>query len=102
MPLGEFPLRYLGVPLTSKKPNYAQCKPILDSIAARFHHWANFCLSYGGRVTLIKSVVSGMQAFWGKIFILPKKSSSGQVKVILQTKLPYLGRYYAFQGEVMD
>ncbi|XP_056686040.1 uncharacterized protein [Spinacia oleracea] len=67
------PFRYLGVPLSSKKLSYPQCKPLEDKILARTKVWSAKFLSYAGRLLLIKTIVFGMQTFWCQIFILPKR-----------------------------
>lgn len=72
IPLGELPFRYLVVPLSSKKLTYGTCKPLLDKIIHRLHHWAAKSLSYDGRLCLIHSVLSSLCTFWAHIFILPK------------------------------
>ena len=72
MPIGTFPFRYLGVPLATKKLTYSQCKPI-DRITARAQGWMTHCLSYAGRLQLIKVILQSMQNYWAQIFPLPKK-----------------------------
>lgn len=73
VPLGTFPFKYLGVPLSYKKLTYLQCRPLIDKILARVKCWTARFLSYAGRVQLIRSVIFGMQTFWAQIFMLPKK-----------------------------
>lgn len=73
IPLGNLPFRYLGVPLSSRKLTYLQCKPLLERIVARVKTWTAKKLSYADRLQLIKSVLFGVQAFWAQIFLLPKK-----------------------------
>lgn len=65
--------RYLGVPLSSKRLSYNQCKPLVDKIMARTKSWTTRFLSYAGRLQLIKTVLMSMQNFWCQLFILPKK-----------------------------
>ncbi|XP_056685422.1 uncharacterized protein [Spinacia oleracea] len=67
------PFGYLGVPLSSKKMSYQQCKPLVDKILARAKVWSTKFLSYAGRLFLIKTILFGMQTFWCQIFILPKR-----------------------------
>lgn len=73
VPKGQFPFRYLGVPLSHKKLTYIQCKPLVDKVTARIQCWSAKSLSYAGRIQLIRSVIFGMQSFWAQIFIMPKK-----------------------------
>lgn len=70
---GCLPFRYLGVPLSSKKLSYQQCKPLVDKILARAKVWSVKYLSYAGRLLVIKTILFGMQTFWCQVFILPKR-----------------------------
>lgn len=71
---GEFPFRYLGVPLSVKKLSYTQCKPIIERVTAGAKSWTVRSLSYAGRLQLIKTVLLSLHAFWCQISILPKKA----------------------------
>lgn len=73
IPYGEFPFKYLGIPLSTKKRSYISCKPLVDKIMARTKTWAAKNLSYAGRVQLIRTILLSMQVFWCQIFLLPKK-----------------------------
>ena len=73
IPTGELPIRYLGVPLTSKKLSLHDCKPLIEKITERIKCWTTRFLSYAGRLQLVKSVLFGMQTYWAQIFLLPKK-----------------------------
>ncbi|XP_060195131.1 uncharacterized protein LOC132624355 [Lycium barbarum] len=70
---GELPIRYLGVPLSTKRISVNQCKPLLDKMLGRISTWTTKYLSYVGRVQLIKSVLFSIQTFWARIFLLPNK-----------------------------
>lgn len=72
MPCGSLPLRYLGVPLCTKKLNLENCEPLLQQIKARLSSWSAKSLSFAGRLLLIKTVISGVSTFWCSSFILPK------------------------------
>lgn len=39
----------------------------------KVRHWSTHFLSFVGRVTLIRSVLRGIQAYWAQTFILLKK-----------------------------
>lgn len=45
---GEFPIRYLGVPLSTKRMSVLQCQPLIDKMLGRINSWPNFCLMLGG------------------------------------------------------
>lgn len=71
-PLGSLPIRYLGLPLMSRKLRIAEYEPLLEKLSTRFRSWAVKCLSFAGRVQLIASVISGTMNFWISTFLLPK------------------------------
>ncbi|XP_056688055.1 uncharacterized protein [Spinacia oleracea] len=70
---GFFPFRYLGVPLTTRKLRYVDCKPLIEKTSARIRSWTTEFLSYAGRLQLVKYVLFGMQLYWCQIFVMPKK-----------------------------
>ncbi|KAL0663062.1 hypothetical protein Bca4012_099899 [Brassica carinata] len=72
MPCGALPMRYLGVPLCTKKVNLQNCEPLLQQIKKRFSSWSAKALSFAGRLLLIKTVIAGVSTFWCSTFILPK------------------------------
>lgn len=61
---GALPVRYLGVPLTSKKMTKSDYQPLLDKITMRFNSWTSRHLSFAGRFLLIKSVIYSTISFW--------------------------------------
>nr|XP_009774720.1 PREDICTED: uncharacterized protein LOC104224729 [Nicotiana sylvestris] len=71
---GEIPLRYLGVPLSSKKITVQQCLPLVERMTARIRCWSTKYLAYSGRAQLIKSVLFEMQTYWAQVFLIPKKA----------------------------
>lgn len=67
IPKGEFPFRYLGVPLSTKKLSYATCKPLIKKIMARTKVRAAKLLSYAGKDSLSrKALVSWEQTCFPK------------------------------------
>ncbi|GJW21869.1 RNA-directed DNA polymerase, eukaryota, reverse transcriptase zinc-binding domain protein [Tanacetum coccineum] len=69
---GKLPVRYLGVPLVSKKLGVKDCKGLIDKVKTRVHDWKNKSLSYAGRAQLIASVLASIQVYWDSVFKLPK------------------------------
>ena len=72
MPCGSLPMRYLGVPLSTKKLSFQNCEPLLQQIKKRFSSWSVKALSFAGRLLLIKTDIAGVSTFWCSTFILPK------------------------------
>ena len=71
--LGELPVRYLGIPLTTRKPSLKDFQPLLDKITTRINSWTAKHLSYAGRLQLIQSVLTSIYSFWSQHFLLPMK-----------------------------
>ncbi|XP_056697358.1 uncharacterized protein [Spinacia oleracea] len=87
-PEGSFPFRYLGVPLSTKKLKYTQCRPLIEKVLARAKVWTVKHLSYAGRLQLVQTILLSLQSFWCQIFILPKKvikEIQGYCRVFLWT-----------------
>nr|GFB81850.1 hypothetical protein [Tanacetum cinerariifolium] len=55
---GTLPVRYLGVPLISKRLYVKDCHVLIDKARKRILDWKNKSLSFAGRLQLIKSVIS--------------------------------------------
>ena len=70
--LGVLPVRYLGVPLITRRLSAKDCMALVDSITARVQHWATKFLSYAGRYQLIQSVIFSIENYWCRHFLLPK------------------------------
>lgn len=69
---GVFPIRYLGLPLHSRRLRKSEYSPLIDSIRKRLQSWKVRLLSYAGRLQLIKAVIYNMVNFWLSAFVLPK------------------------------
>jgi hypothetical protein len=59
---GSFPFTYLGLPLSLTKPNFVSFMPMVGKIQKRLGGIANF-LNYGGKLELVKSVLTSMSIF---------------------------------------
>ncbi|XP_022041433.1 uncharacterized protein LOC110944014 [Helianthus annuus] len=70
---GSLPVRYLGVPLISTRLQYKDCKQLVERMDARISDWKTKCLSFAGRLQLIRSVLSSLHIYWASVFILPKR-----------------------------
>jgi len=68
--LGDFPFRYLGVPLLWS--NVCHYAPLLSKIIGLIQGWSKKSLSYAGKLELIRAVIQGIVNFWMEIFPLPQ------------------------------
>ncbi|KAE8676000.1 hypothetical protein F3Y22_tig00111640pilonHSYRG00245 [Hibiscus syriacus] len=62
--IGSLPVRYLGIPLVTRKLTAKDCEPLLGKIRQRLQHWS-------GRLELIRSVLFSVCNFWCRQLILP-------------------------------
>ena len=60
---GSFPFTYLGLPLGTTKPTIEFFLPMVQRVERRLCGIANF-LNYGGKLELVKSVLSSMPIFY--------------------------------------
>ncbi|XP_013601807.1 PREDICTED: uncharacterized protein LOC106309313 [Brassica oleracea var. oleracea] len=72
MPNGLLPVRYLGVPLCTKKLTLSNCEVLIQQVKAKFNSWTVKTLSFAGRLLLIKTVIAGITNFWCSNFLLHK------------------------------
>ncbi|CAH2079181.1 unnamed protein product, partial [Thlaspi arvense] len=72
MPQGFLPVRYLGVPLCTKKLSISNCEMLIHQVKSRVTSWSVKSLSFAGKLLLIKTVIAGISNFWCSSFILPK------------------------------
>ncbi|GAV73163.1 zf-RVT domain-containing protein, partial [Cephalotus follicularis] len=68
---GTLPLKYLGLPLVSRKLTAMECRCLTSKLVAKTQAWASKCLSYSGRLQLIQAVLAGIQNFWTSNTIVP-------------------------------
>jgi hypothetical protein len=70
---GTLPVRYLGVPLITKRLSAVERDILVAKIVVRIESWLVKNLTFAGRLQLITSVLCSFQVFWSRVFILPKK-----------------------------
>ncbi|GKA31462.1 RNA-directed DNA polymerase, eukaryota, reverse transcriptase zinc-binding domain protein [Tanacetum coccineum] len=68
---GELPVRYLGIPLTSKMLSIADCRVLVEKVKKRIFDWRNKSLSFAGKLQLVASVLSSLHVYWASMFMLP-------------------------------
>ncbi|KEH35521.1 hypothetical protein MTR_3g093740 [Medicago truncatula] len=68
---GVIPFVYLGLPIGGDSRKISFWKPVLDRIVAHLSSWSNNFLSYGGRLVLLKSVLSSLPVYFLSFFRAP-------------------------------
>ena len=68
---GEFPVRYLGIPLLAGRLSVMHYRPFIDRIAQQIGLWTASSLSFAGRLQLITAVLQGIQCFWLSVLPIP-------------------------------
>ncbi|XP_071700638.1 uncharacterized protein [Rutidosis leptorrhynchoides] len=76
--VGKFPFTYLGLPIGSKMKKVKDWGPVIDKFNARLSGWKTRSLSFGGRLVLIKAVLTSLP-----LFLLGTRFSKLLVMVIL-------------------
>ncbi|KAH6797401.1 hypothetical protein C2S52_021955 [Perilla frutescens var. hirtella] len=75
-PMGKWPVKYLGIPLDSKRLDVVEYRPLIDKVAEYVNAWAAKTLSYAGGMVLVQSVLQGVACYWLQIFPLPEACTS--------------------------
>ena len=66
------PIRYLGLPLSAKKLRNIDFQQLLQSVQARMESWQSSFLTYGGRMVLIRSVLTALPLHYMQAIKLSK------------------------------
>nr|GEY49811.1 putative RNA-directed DNA polymerase, eukaryota, reverse transcriptase zinc-binding domain protein [Tanacetum cinerariifolium] len=69
----QFPCIYLGLHIGANMSRCANWSPIIDHFLKRLSRWKSKTLSFGGHLTLIKSVLNGLGVYYFSTFKAPKK-----------------------------
>ncbi|XP_042065487.1 uncharacterized protein LOC121809004 [Salvia splendens] len=83
---GSFPFKYLGVPIFRGKKKTSMFMFIRDKISARIHSWSHRHLSFGGRLTLIRSVMGAIPVHIVQIL----EPTKGAMRLIEQVMARFL------------
>ncbi|GJR04155.1 putative RNA-directed DNA polymerase, eukaryota, reverse transcriptase zinc-binding domain protein [Tanacetum coccineum] len=67
-----FPCSYLGLPIGANMSKACNWKPIIEKFHKRLTSWKARNLSYGGRLTLLKSVLGALGTYFFSLFLAPK------------------------------
>ncbi|XP_062099740.1 uncharacterized protein LOC133805576 [Humulus lupulus] len=70
--VGQWPMKYLGLPLGASPHNKGFWEPVISSCAKCLDGWKCVFLSRGGRLTLIQSILSSIPVYYMSFFCIPK------------------------------
>jgi len=68
---GIVPFVYLGLPIGGNSTKLSFWKPVIDRVVARLSSWNNKFLSFGGRLILLKFVLSSLPIYFLSFFKAP-------------------------------
>ncbi|KAJ0909970.1 putative reverse transcriptase zinc-binding domain-containing protein [Helianthus annuus] len=69
---GSLPFLYLGVPIGANMKRAKFWNPVVERVSARLSKWKARHLSFAGRLTLAKSVLGSIPAYYLSLFLAPK------------------------------
>ncbi|XP_071728391.1 uncharacterized protein [Rutidosis leptorrhynchoides] len=69
--VGVFPFTYLGLPIGSKMSKLKDWEPVIEKFKCRLANWKMRSMSFGGRLVLIKSVLSSLPLYYFSLFRAP-------------------------------
>lgn len=72
-PIVELPLKYLGIPLTIRRPTTAQLQPLVDRIPRQLPAWKAGLMNKAGRLAFVKSVLRAIPIHQLLVYAPPKK-----------------------------
>lgn len=73
-PISSFPWTYLGLPLSTQKISHGMLLPVIHRVDRRLSGWLATFLSWGGRLTLVNSVLASIPNYFMACFIWPQQS----------------------------
>ena len=70
--LGEFPLKYLGVPLHHSKLRKEDLQPIVDKLLKKAAGWRGRLLTHAAKLELVRSVLASIPVYLLSVIKFPK------------------------------
>ena len=62
--VGSWPMSYLGLPLGDNPIRMGFWSPVVEKIGRRLEGWSKGCISRGGKLTLIHSVLESIPIYY--------------------------------------
>ncbi|XP_071689538.1 uncharacterized protein [Rutidosis leptorrhynchoides] len=69
--VGDLPFIYLGLSVDKNMSKEQSWKPVIEKFYLKLSNWKARSISYGGRLTLIKSVLSSLPLYYFSLFRAP-------------------------------
>lgn len=92
----SLPLKYLGLPLGANPRRNRTWQPVLAKCKQRIASWKRRFLSFAGRMTLIKSVLSSLLLYYLSLFKMPV----GVAKEFVSIQSNFLWGGDGFRGKI--
>jgi len=70
--IGEWPIKYLGIPVSGSRLHVGDWTPLIDKISKRLEGCKGGSLSLGGRLTLLNSCLSSIPLYSMSMYLLLK------------------------------
>lgn len=80
-PLGTFPCKYLGLPLTIRKQTTAQLRGLMDQLAGCLPRWKAANMPKSGRMLLVQSVLCAIPIHTTMALDIPMKTIMAMDKI---------------------
>lgn len=84
---GKLSFRYLGLPVGADPKRISTREPIIESMQKKLAAWKGRHLSFGGRITLINSVLNSISTYCLSFLRMPRKV----LKILTQIQRNFLG-----------
>ena len=101
---GVLPFKYLGVPVGANMRKASSWEPIISKFQSKLSSWKAKMLSFGGRLVLIKSVMSNLPVYFFSLYRAPSKV----IKYIDRIRMNFFGvgaskikKYLGFHGKML-
>lgn len=94
--VGKIPFVYLGLPIGARSSDKVVWSKVIDRLELRLAKWENNFLSFGGRLVLLKSVLTSLPLYYFSFFKVPPfvlnqiKKLQCHLKVVVDLELKIL------------